>query len=70
MSMPITVITDVLEGLNRFRELFPDESPEFVCVPDGLCAEVEERVREPLLPIRLNTLPEWLGGSGGQITHN
>ena len=50
----------VVEGLNRFRALFPERTPEFVCVPEGLCADAEQSVKEPILPIRLNTLPEWM----------
>ena len=61
---PHTTAQDVLDGLRRFRELFPDERPDFVCVLDELCAEVAENVKEPVLPIRLNTLPEWMDGSG------
>lgn len=66
---PDTTAQDVVEGLERFKALFPEEKPDFVCVLDRLCAEVAELVREPILPIRLNTLPEWLGGSGEVDTH-
>lgn len=61
---PATTYQDVLAGLDRFKALFPGETPDFVCALEELCAEVAERVEEPLLPIRLNTLPEWFGGSG------
>jgi hypothetical protein len=61
---PGTTAADVLEGLRRFRALFPGEEPRFVCALEELCSELAERVREPLLPIRLNTVPEWLAGSG------
>ncbi len=66
---PETTAQDVLDGLKRFGDLFPGETPDFVCVLEELCAEVAEHVREPILPIRLNTLPEWMGGSGGGDTH-
>lgn len=66
---PETTVENVIEGLDRFRALFPGETPDFVCVLEELCAEVEERVEEPILPIRLNTLPEWMGGSGGEEHH-
>ena len=66
---PETTVENVIEGLNRFRALFPGETPDFVCVLEELCDEVEERVEEPILPIRLNTLPEWMGGSGGEEHH-
>lgn len=60
---PNTTAEDVVEGLDRFRALFPGEAPDFVCVLEELCAVVAEHVTEPILPIRLNTLPEWLEGS-------
>lgn len=61
---PGTTAEDVTEGLRRFGALFPDEHPRFVCALEELCSELAGRVREPLLPIRLNTVPEWLEGSG------
>lgn len=64
---PSTTLEDVLEGLKRFRDLFPGETPDFVCALDELCARLEERIEEPVLPVRLNTLPEWFGGSDGDI---
>lgn len=63
---PETTVENVLEGLDRFRALFPGETPDFVCVLEELCAAVEERVENRILPIRLSTLPEWMGGSGGE----
>ena len=53
-----------MEGLRRFKGLFPGEEALFVCALEGLCSELAGQVREPLLPIRLNTVPEWLAGSG------
>ena len=61
-SLILTEAGGVIAGLNG-------ETPDFVCVLEELCAEVEERVEEPILPIRLNTLPEWMGGSGGEEHH-
>lgn len=61
---PDTRSEDILEGLRRFRGLFPGEEALFVCALEGLCSELAGQVREPLLPIRLNTVPEWLAGSG------
>ena len=46
------------------KGLFPGEEALFVCALEGLCSELAGQVREPLLPIRLNTVPEWLAGSG------
>jgi hypothetical protein len=61
---PGTMAADVLEGLRRFERLFPGEEPRFVCALEELCSELAGLVRAPLLPIRLNTVPEWLAGSG------
>ena len=61
---PDTRPEDVLEGLRRFSGLFPGEEALFVCALEGLCSKLEGQIREPLLPIRLNTVPEWLAGSG------
>ncbi len=61
---PGTTAADVLEGLRRFERLFPGEEPRFVCALEELCSELAGLVRVPLLPIRLNTVPEWLAGSG------
>lgn len=61
---PETTAQDVIEGLSRYAELFPDKEPEFVCALESISTEVEEHVSVPVLPIRLNTLPEWEAGSG------
>lgn len=61
---PETRAEDVLEGLRRFYRLFPGEEAVFACALEGLISELAGQVREPLLPIRLNTVPEWLAGSG------
>lgn len=61
---PETRAEDVLEGLRRFQGLFPGEEALFVCALEELVSELAGQVREPLLPIRLNTIPEWLAGSG------
>lgn len=60
---PSTTSEDVIEGMRKFAELFPGVTPDFVCVLEELCAKVEEDVGAPVLPMRLNTLPEWMGGS-------
>lgn len=57
---PDTGVEDVLEGLERLRLMFPEREIEFVCALKELCPELETRIKEPLLPISLNTLPEWL----------
>ena len=61
---PGTTAADVLEGLRRFRAMFPEEQPLFVCALEEHCSELAGQVGEPLLPVRLNTVPEWLAGSG------
>lgn len=61
---PETTAQDVIEGLSRYAKLFPGKEPEFVCALESISTEVEEQVSVPVLPIRLNTLPEWEAGSG------
>ncbi len=61
---PDTSPDDILEGMRRIRALLPDEAIEFVCVLEQHCSAVSQAVPEPLLPIRLGTLPEWLAGPG------
>ena len=48
----------------RFQGLFPGEEALFACALEELVSKLAGQVREPLLPIRLNTIPEWLAGSG------
>ena len=60
-----TSADEVLGGLLRFEELFPGERPDFVCALEEISEEVEKRSGLPVLPMRLNTLPEWMAGSGG-----
>lgn len=61
---PETRAEDVLAGLRRFQGLFPGEEVLFACALEELVSKLAGQVREPLLPIRLNTIPEWLAGSG------
>ena len=63
---PDTTAEDVMEGLRRFRALLPGAEPEFVCALESISDEVAELSGLPVLPMRLNTLPEWMGGSGGE----
>lgn len=61
---PDTSLEDILEGMRCIRELLPDEPIEFVCVLEQHCPAVAQAIAEPLLPIKLGTLPEWLSDSG------
>lgn len=61
---PGTTAMDIDEGMRRINSLIPDDPPDFICVPEALAGAAEERVQAPVLPVRLNTLPEWLDGSG------
>ena len=57
---PHSTAEDVLEGMERIKEYLPDREPEFVCVLERLIPEVEGKIAAPIMPIRLNTLPDWL----------
>lgn len=61
---PSTRPDDIIEGMRRIRELLPEHDIDFVCVLEQHCSAVAQAVAEPLLPIRLSTLPEWMAGSG------
>ncbi len=57
---PDTTAEEVVAGMERFRRMFPDDRAVFLCALEELCPELEGRVPEPVFPIRLNTLPDWL----------
>lgn len=58
-----TTADEVVEGVHRLREYCGDTSIEFVCVLEENCGEVEKRITEPVIPITLNTLPDWMYNS-------
>jgi hypothetical protein len=55
-----TTVKDVLDGERKLHSMFPDMKPSFLCAMEHLCEELEGRVPEPIFPIRLNTLPDWI----------
>lgn len=57
---PGTTADDVVAGEKKLRAMFPETPVSFLCALEALCAELEGRVSEPVFPIRLNTLPDWL----------
>lgn len=57
---PNTTVKDVLEGVKKMRDLFHDVTVDFLCVKESLCLQIEGKVKEPVLPIKLSTVPEWM----------
>ncbi|MEG1633249.1 MAG: hypothetical protein RR314_04275 [Oscillospiraceae bacterium] len=55
-----TTAREVIEGEKRLRELCGGLPIDFISVLESLCAEVSAAVSEPVLPLRLNTLPDWM----------
>ena len=58
-----TTADDVVSGVEKLREYCGDTPIKFVCVLDSICEDVEQRISEPVVPIRLNTLPDWMYNS-------
>ncbi len=59
-----TRATDILDGLERLKDLLPERPAAFVCAEEGLAEELRGRAGLPVLPIRLYTLPEWMDRPG------
>ena len=57
---PHSTAEDVLEGMERIKEYLPDREPEVRLRARALIPEVEGKIAAPIMPIRLNTLPDWL----------
>jgi hypothetical protein len=57
---PDTTVEDVVEGEKKLRKMFPEAEVSFLCALEELCAELRGKVPEPIFPIRLNTLPNWM----------
>lgn len=56
-----TTAEDVISGLNMLRRILPGMNIEFLCVRKELAAAVAKSCDLPVLPVTLNTPPEWLG---------
>lgn len=57
---PGTTADEVVAGEKKLRRMFPETDIGFLCALETLCAQLEGRVPEPIFPIRLNTLPDWM----------
>lgn len=57
---PDTTLEDVLQGLEKLRALTEGVPLEFVTALEPLCDELQTRIPEPVIPIRLHTLPDWM----------
>lgn len=55
-----TTAEDVLHGMERLRALLDGVPVDFVCALEPLCGELSRTLTEPIIPIRLNTLPRWM----------
>ncbi|MBR3004859.1 MAG: hypothetical protein IKH67_07335 [Lachnospiraceae bacterium] len=55
-----TTVEDVVEGMDKLHEYCGDTPIQFVCVLEENCAEVEKLISEPVVPIKLHTLPDWM----------
>lgn len=61
-----TTAEQVLEGLERLRPLIGETPIDFVCALEPLCESLSRQIPEPILPIRLHTLPRWMLNQGLQ----
>lgn len=57
---PETTAQAVTEGAAMLRRLLGGAPVEFLCVLEPLADQVKEQITEPIIPIRLLTLPEWM----------
>ena len=57
---PGTTLDDVVQGVEKLHTLTGGVPLDFVCALEPLCGELEQKITEPVIPIRLNTLPEWM----------
>lgn len=57
---PKTTVEDVLAGMEQLRRLTEGSSIDFVCALEPLCEALEQKIAEPIIPIRLHTLPDWM----------
>lgn len=57
---PHTTLEDITEGMKQLRVLTEGTPIDLVCALEPLCADLERSIPEPVIPIRLNTLPEWM----------
>jgi len=58
-----TTVEDILEGMDKLYEYCGETPIEFVCALEENCSEIEKKIKEPVIPITLNTLPKWMYNS-------
>ena len=57
---PHTTLEEIVSGVGRVRALVGERPVDFVCALEKHCAALETLVEEPVVPIRLRTLPDWM----------
>ena len=57
---PHTTLEEIVSGVEKVRALVGARPVDFVCALEKHCAALEELVSEPVIPIRLHTLPDWM----------
>ena len=57
---PHTTLEEIAEGVERVRALVGDRPIDFVCALEKHCAALEQAFSEPVIPIQLRTLPDWM----------
>ena len=57
---PRTTLEEVVSGVERVRALVGERPVDYVCALEEHCAALEKLVQEPVIPVRLHTLPGWM----------
>ncbi len=57
---PHTAPEEIVEGVERVRKLVGERPVDFICALEKYCAALEQTFSEPIIPIRLRTLPDWM----------
>lgn len=57
---PHTTVGEIVSGIEKVRALVGELPIGFVCALEKHCAELEKITEEPIIPIRLHTLPDWM----------
>ncbi|NLC73141.1 MAG: hypothetical protein GX684_05155, partial [Ruminococcaceae bacterium] len=53
-----TSVNEVLEGIKRVKDMFPDKEIEFVCAKKSLIEQISKETAKPVFPLSLNILPD------------
>ena len=57
---PHTTLEEIVSGVERVHELVGERPVDFVCALEKHCPALGSIVKEPVIPIRLHTLPDWM----------